>query len=132
VTTTHPNPFGRFGKSAASVSEHAERRNLASHRYFFIVAEDGGALAGFIAIRDNSHLFHLFVARMFHRNGLARRLRHEAREEAVRRGNPGDFTVNSSLNAVAVYSAFGFVPSGCVTRVHGISFIAHAAVASRA
>ena len=107
----------------ASVSEHAERRYLESPRYSFIVAEESGAVAGFIAIRDNTHLFHLFVARPFHRHGLARRLWHGAREEALRRGNPGEFTVNSSLNAIAVYKAFGFVPSGPVTTAHGISFL---------
>ncbi|HEY4271323.1 MAG TPA: GNAT family N-acetyltransferase [Candidatus Udaeobacter sp.] len=107
----------------ASVSEQAEREYLESPRYFFIVAECGGAFAGFIAIRDNTHLFHLFVARVFHRNGLARRLWREAREEAVRRENSGGFTVNSSLNAIPVYEAFGFVPSGPVATVHGISFM---------
>jgi GNAT superfamily N-acetyltransferase len=107
----------------ASVSEHAERQYLESPRYSFIVAEDNGILAGFIAIRDNAHLFHLFVARPFHRSGLARRLWKTAREEACHRGNPGEFTVNSSLNAVAVYKAFGFSPSGPVTTTHGISFV---------
>jgi len=107
----------------ASVSEHAERQYLESPRYSFIVAEDSGILAGFIAIRDNAHLFHLFVARPFHRNGLARRLWGAAREEACHRGNPGEFTVNSSLNAVAVYKAFGFLPSAPVTTMHGISFL---------
>jgi len=36
---------------------------------------------------------------------------------------PLAFTVNASLNAVPVYEAFGFVPSGSVTTAHGISFI---------
>jgi GNAT superfamily N-acetyltransferase len=105
-----------------SVSEQAERQYLESPRYSFIVAEENGAVAGFIAIRDNTHLFHLFVARPFHRTGLARRLWQEAREEARQRGNPGEFTVNSSLNAIAVYQSFGFMPSAPVTTEHGISF----------
>jgi GNAT superfamily N-acetyltransferase len=107
----------------ASVSEHAERQYLESPKYSFIVAEESDAVAGFIAIRDNVHLFHLFVARSFHRRGLARRLWHEAREEALGRGNPGEFTVNSSLNAIAVYKSFGFIPSAPVTTEHGISFL---------
>lgn len=107
----------------ASVSEGAERQYLESPRYFYIVAEEASAFAGFIAIRDNSHLFHLFVAPAFQRNGLARRLWRAAREEALGRSNPGAFTVNSSLNAVSVYKAFGFVPSGSVTTAHGISFM---------
>ncbi|HEY2802057.1 MAG TPA: GNAT family N-acetyltransferase [Chthoniobacterales bacterium] len=107
----------------ASVSQDAERQYLESPKYFFMVAEESGTLAGFIAIRDNAHLFHLFVARPFHRRGLARRLWHEAREEALRCGNPGGFTVNSSLNAIVVYKAFGFMPSAPVTTEHGISFL---------
>ena len=107
----------------ASVSEQAERRYLESPRYSFIVAEESGTVLGFIAIRDNTHLFHLFVARPFHGHGVARRLWHAARQEALCRGNPGVFTVNSSLNAIAVYKAFGFVPSGPVTTAHGIPFL---------
>ena len=107
----------------ASVSPRAEREYLESPRYFYIVAEQAGAIAGFIAIRDNTHLFHLFVARLFQRNGIAHRLWRAAREEAAKRAVPAAFTVNSSLNAVAVYKAFGFVPSGAVTTVHGISFL---------
>jgi GNAT superfamily N-acetyltransferase len=63
----------------ASLSEQAEREYLESPQYFFIIAECGGTFAGFIAIRDNTRLFDLFVARAFHRNGLARRLWREAR-----------------------------------------------------
>src|SRR5438309_1052052 len=85
----------------ATVSEAAERQYLESPRYFYIVAEEGnGGLAGFIAMRDNTHLCHLFVTRSLHRTGVARQLWRQAREEAVRRGNSGEFTVNSSLNAI--------------------------------
>ena len=108
----------------ASVSEAAERQYLESPRYFYIVAEeDDGSLAGFIAMRDNTHLCHLFVTRSLHRTGVARQLWRQAREEAVRRGNAGEFTVNSSLNAIPVYQAFGFVQSGAVTTFRGVSFM---------
>lgn len=107
----------------ASVCESAERQYLESTRYSFIIAEESDTIAGFVAIRDNTHLFHLFVARPFHRKGLGRRLWEAAREEACRRGNPGEFTVNSSLNAIAVYKAFGFLPSGPAATKDGISFL---------
>jgi hypothetical protein len=32
-------------------------------------------------------------------------------------------TVNSSLSAVPVYQAFGFVPAEPIKRMHGISFL---------
>lgn len=49
----------------ASVSEDSERAYLGSHRYAYIVAEHGRVLAGFIAVRDRSHVFHLFVATQY-------------------------------------------------------------------
>lgn len=102
----------------ASVTSEAERGYLASDRYRYVVAEgDDGTLIGFIALRDQTHLFHLFVARAHQRAGIARRLWQEARATAPRR-----FTVNSSLRAVPAYRAFGFEPAGDVVSVHGISF----------
>ncbi len=47
----------------ASVSVQAQREYLASARYRYLLAFSGSELAGFIAIRDGSHLFHLFVDR---------------------------------------------------------------------
>lgn len=106
----------------ASVSAQAERGYLASSRYVYRVAEQGGVLVGFIALRDLSHVFHLFVARSNHRTGLARRLWADARARALASG-ASRFTVNSSLGAVQVYRAFGFVPTGEVASVHGISYL---------
>jgi hypothetical protein len=40
----------------------------------------------------------------------------------MRAGNPGQFTVNASLNAVPVYEKFGFVQQGEAQRMHGICF----------
>jgi hypothetical protein len=36
---------------------------------------------------------------------------------------PPKYAVNSSLNAVPVYKAFGFVPTSGFAHVHGISFL---------
>src|SRR4051812_20674639 len=118
------DPSGAGAESyIASVSLEAERNYLGSERYRYFVALVGEQLAGVIAIRDNSHLFHLFVARGHQRRGLARRLWEQAHHEAQLQGNPGTFTVNSSLNAVPVYAAFGFAPDGPVISAHGISFL---------
>src|ERR1700747_1740026 len=58
----------------ASVSVQAEREYLASARYRYLLAFAGVELAGFIALRDGSHLFQLFVGRAHQRRGLARLL----------------------------------------------------------
>ena len=107
----------------ASVSLQAEREYLGSERYRYLVAYSNSQLAAFIAIRDRSHLFHLFVDRAHQRRGIARRLWDHALRELCAPNSDGDFTVNSSLPAVPVYQAFGFVPAGPITRIHGISFL---------
>src|SRR6266571_4912826 len=107
----------------ASVSAQAEREYLTSPRYRYLLAYAGSQLVGFIAIRDGSHLFHLFVERAHQRQGIARRLWERALEELCAPGSDGGFTVNSSLSAVPVYLAFGFVPAGSIESKHGISFL---------
>lgn len=114
----------------ASVSEEAERGYLASPRYRYVVAEvdagpEGGSpgLAGFIAMRDTTHLFHLFVERAWHRRGLARALWARVLQEAGDLQPPPRRTVNASLSAVPVYRALGFAETGPVTHVHGIALV---------
>ena len=107
----------------ASVSIQAERGYLASERYRYVLAYKDSQLAGFIAIRDGSHLFHLFVERSYQRQGIARRLWERALKELCVPNSDGGFTVNSSLSAVPVYQAFGFVPSGSIQSMRGISFL---------
>src|SRR5262245_58343781 len=107
----------------ASVSVQAERGYLASRRYRYLLAYSDSQLAGFIAIRDGSHLFHLFVERSHQHLGIARRLWERALRESCAPASDGGFTVNSSLSAVEVYQAFGFVPAGSIQSEHGISFL---------
>ena len=108
----------------ASVSEEAERQYLESPRYTYFVTEHEGEVVGFIAMRDRTHLFHLFVAAEYQGQGIAGSLWRHAREDSVRGGEPSVFTVNSSLNAVVVYERFGFVRSGAEVQAHGIAFLA--------
>ena len=107
----------------ASISEDSIRGYLSSGRFCYFVAIAAGTLAGVAAIRDGSHLYHLFVAPGYQRNGLARALWDAVRIEAMSAGNPGDFTVNSSVSAVAVYEKFGFSATAPVTRVNGVVFV---------
>jgi GNAT superfamily N-acetyltransferase len=120
--TDHPDGAGAE-QYFASVSVQAERGYLESPRYAYFVAEGEGTMQGFIALRDVSHVFHLFVARQYQRAGVARRLWQEAKTQALKTAAPSHFTVNSSLWAVAVYRAFGFEPAGQVVSAHGISFM---------
>ena len=107
----------------ASVSVQAEREYLASKRYRYLLAYSNSQLVGLIAIRDGSHLFHLFVERSHQHQGIARHLWEQALRERCASGSDGGFTVNSSLSAVPVYKVFGFAPAGSIQSMHGISFL---------
>lgn len=105
-----------------SVSVEAERGYLSAANFSYYVAKSKGRLAGVVALRDNSHLFHLFVAKSFQGRRLASMLWNVAKTKALQTGHCEEFTVNSSLNAVPVYEKFGFVRQGDVQRMHGIAF----------
>jgi GNAT superfamily N-acetyltransferase len=75
-----------------------------------------------IAGRDNSHVHHLFIGEPFQGRGTARALWQLAKAEAIRAGNPGRFTVNSSVNAVPVCERFGFVASGRRVETDRVGF----------
>jgi GNAT superfamily N-acetyltransferase len=97
-------------------------RGYIARGHIYHVAYVGDELAGFVAVRDGSHLFHMFVDKRWHRQGVARRLWDVAREAALAAGNPGVFTVNSSLFAQPLYHALGFVPTGPVQHKKGVTF----------
>ncbi|BBB60840.1 N-acetyltransferase GCN5 [Undibacterium sp. KW1] len=106
-----------------SVSESAELSYLSDSRYHYILALHGETLAGFIAMRDLSHLFHLFVHPSYQGQKLASKLWQRARQYAVTQGHTGNFTVNSSLKAVPIYERFGFLAKGEIVEMHGIAFL---------
>ena len=75
---------------------------------YHVAATRGEDIVGFVGIRDNRHLYHLFVAEPFQRRAIGRRLWEVARDECRSTGHTGPFTVNSSSHAVPVYERFGF------------------------
>lgn len=120
--TVHPDGAGAEA-FFAQITPDSIAGFLASPDYAYLVAEEDGTLAGAVAIRGNTHLYHLFVHPAFQGRGLSRQLWEAAREAAMRAGNPGEFTVNSSLNAIPVYERFGFRPAGPRTEMNGIVFM---------
>jgi GNAT superfamily N-acetyltransferase len=106
----------------ASIAAPAQAERLAGCNHDYLLAFRGETLAGFIGIRDNCHIFHLFITEPFQRLGLARTLwekmlvRHAGQ-------NPGYWTVNSSRDAVPVYQRFGFVADDDIRVMHGVRFL---------
>lgn len=106
-----------------SIGEQAIRGYVSAGNFSYLVAEFEGELAGVVALRDNSHLYHLFVAPPHQGKGLGRSLWLRVKQAALESGNGGRFTVNSSLNAVSFYEGLGFVPVGPKVVKHGVAFM---------
>lgn len=90
--------------------------------HVYHVAEIDREIAGFIAIRERKHVFHMFVGARWQRRGVARQLWDVAREVAIAGGGSGSFTVNASNFAVPVYEAMGFVRTAPTQCVKGLNF----------
>lgn len=97
----------------------ATAERIASQNYSYYVAESDSELGGVIALRDNSHVYHLFVQEQAHRLGVARALWEHART----RSGATAFTVNSSLFAVPVYERLGFTASAAPRSENGLVFV---------
>ena len=86
------------------------------------VAESGGLIVGFVGVKENAHLYHLFVAEAQQRKGLARRLWGVAKGVCYAAGNAGRFTVNSSNNAIPIYESFGFSRTAPTQTSEGVLY----------
>lgn len=87
---------------------------------YHVAMNEAGELVGVVGVKDNSHLYHLFVADSAKGQGLSRQLWELAKAECLAKGNPGTFTVNSALNALHVYQRFGFIALGDIRERGGI------------
>jgi GNAT superfamily N-acetyltransferase len=88
--------------------------------FWYHVVEIKGQVVGVVGVRDNRHLYHLFIADEYQNQGIARKLWQVAFEACLSRGNPGIFTVNSSKYAVPMYEKLGFVPQSEPVESNGI------------
>ena len=120
--TLHPD-----GAGAEKFIEHCRQPSIENYlslpNYAYQLAHIDGELAGVVAMRDNTHLFHMFVPRALHRRGMARRLWQAARDASLARGGVTAFTVNSSLYALPLYESLGFAATGPKVETGGIAFV---------
>ncbi|MFT5707466.1 MAG: GNAT superfamily N-acetyltransferase [Oceanospirillaceae bacterium] len=78
--------------------------------YQYHVGEVNNEIIGVVAVKENSHLYHLFIDDLHQGKGFAKQLWEHAKSLCIKQGNNGTFTVNSALNAVQVYKKWGFIP----------------------
>lgn len=106
----------------ASISPAAIAGYIRNPDYRYLLVFFGETLVGAAAMRDDRHLYHLFVDAQFQRRGIATALWTQLRDTAIAAGNTGEFTVNSSINAIVVYARLGFVAVGEVQHKNGLQF----------
>jgi len=88
--------------------------------YRYHVAEIEGQIVGAVAVLKNVHLYHLFVAEEYQRQGLAKRLLQTALKSCLAKGNKGPFTVNASKYALPIYEKLGFVATSEAVEKNGV------------
>jgi GNAT superfamily N-acetyltransferase len=103
----------------ATVIPQAVAERISALNFRCYVAEDAVGICGFAALRDDSHLYHLFVSSRSHRQGVARALWQHAKARSC----SSSFTVNSSLFAVPVYERLGFVATATPQSKDGLEFV---------
>lgn len=86
-----------------------EARLRAAYRAW--IATDGDALVAVLVLRPPRHLYHLFVADTWQRQGLALQLWDTACAVLLAEGAE-PITVKASRHAVAVYERLGFIRDG--------------------
>lgn len=109
-------------KFRAAVTPQALALYLARPDIDYRVVEADGVFCGAAALREHRHLQHLFVLPEFQQRGIGWQLWRAVRDAALAAGNPGEFTVNASLNAVPVYQRFGFESVGGPQQNKGLIF----------
>lgn len=94
------------------ITERALRSDTTADNILYLAGFVGKKLAGVIAIRDKTHIIHLFVAPEFQFRGIARKLWQAAGSACIAAGNHEGFTVEAAPQSVPVFENFGFHATG--------------------
>lgn len=76
-------------------------------------------IVGFLAIKDNSRIYHLFVDKEFQGKKIATKLWEFAKRNTVFE----ELEVNSSLYAIKIYESFGFIANGDIQSYKEMKFL---------
>ena len=99
-----------------------QRINSAEYSNYVYCIDD--EIVGYIAMKESSHLYHLFVSEAHQGNGIANGLwKHICGKCSAEK-----YSVRSSLYAVPVYKKWGFVETDMVREKDGIKFQAMALI----
>lgn len=119
---THPGGTGAE-TTLQSFSPAGIAEFIAAPHFCHWVACEHGHVIAVAGLRDNTHLYHLFVAEEWQGHGIGRMLWQHVLRAAQAAGNSNAFTVNSTPYGQAVYERFGFTTTGPLTRRDGMVYI---------
>lgn len=103
-----------FAKVAA---QEAFAERMASNSLMLVCVAEG-TLVGLIELKEGCHVAMLFVAPLWQRRGVGKRLVSAALEQA----GANVITVRASLSSVAAHERYGFTLSGEVGEFAGLIF----------
>jgi ribosomal protein S18 acetylase RimI-like enzyme len=83
--------------------------------YIYIIEDK---IAGFISIKNQNQIFHLFVDSVYHKKGIAKKLWGYTKAKY----DIKKMKVNSSLYAKKIYESFGFVKDGEEKEFNGLKY----------
>ena len=102
-----------------TLTPQATEERIVSEEYECFVAEDDGEISGALVMRNETHLYHLFVRAECQGQGIAGALW----DHVLARSDASSFTVNSSINARPVYERFGFEATDEAQHQNGLDFV---------
>jgi ribosomal protein S18 acetylase RimI-like enzyme len=85
-----------------TTEEFEKRISCSWYKHFGYVIDN--SIVGYISIKDNKHLYHLFVDEKYQKQGIAKKLWEFVKENIEFE----TMTTNASLSAINVYESFGF------------------------
>ena len=124
LSTTHIAPTLEDG-GIENLLESMNSTNTAQRMrdgYPHWIAEEGTEIIGVAAVKPPSHLYHLFVATAHQRAGVGRLLLKKAVGFIVETHQCSTVSVNSSLNSIDAYRAYGFTSTADVQVQNGVRF----------
>ena len=93
-------------------------KRINDHQFTNLVCEVNNSIVGYLSMKGDDHLYHLFVTEKQQGKGIAKKLWQHAMNVCI----SDHYTLRSSLFAVPVYKKFGFIEYGPPLEKDGIGF----------
>ena len=107
----------KWFEDSFSVEEFEKRILSQQFKHFGYVIDN--IIVGFIAIKEDNHLFHLFVDEKYHQQHIGKKLWEFVKENVTF----DTMSTNASLYAINVYESFGFVKDKEIQTYKELEFL---------